>query len=101
MKEKMKGNNNNNNINEETLNDVNENIEDLSSNNLKTMFNDFYKKVDDRVKNVSNELKTNFIPKTEKKLKDNIFTTVLISLAIGFILGTIVMLFGFLNGKRR
>jgi len=79
----------------------NEKTEELTGDNFKAMLNDLYKKVDSRVKNISNEIKTNLIPKTEKKLKQNIFSTVLIALGIGFILGVFVMLFGFLNGKKR
>ncbi len=77
------------------------NGEEITTDNLKAMLDDFYQKVDGRVKNISNEIKTNIIPKTEKKLKQNVFSTVLIAVGVGFILGMLVMLFGFLNGKKR
>ena len=90
-----------NNSNEESLNNTGEYLENITGSDFKTMFNDFYKKIDGRVKSISDEIKINLIPKAEKKLKENIFSTVLIALGIGFILGTLVMLFGFLNGKKR
>ncbi|HPO51079.1 MAG TPA: hypothetical protein PLO89_12205 [Spirochaetota bacterium] len=67
----------------------------------KEMFDDFYRKIEGRIGELQDELKENFIPQTEEKLRKNVFMTVLISFGVGFIVGIIVMLFGSLRGKRR
>ena len=67
----------------------------------KEMFDDFYKKIEGRINELQDEIKENFIPRTEEKLKKNVFMTVLISFGVGFIVGIIVMIFGSFSGKRR
>lgn len=67
----------------------------------KEMFDDFYRKIESRIGELQDELKENFIPQTEEKLRKNVFMTVLMSFGVGFIVGIIVMLFGSLRGKRR
>lgn len=67
----------------------------------KEMFDDFYKKVESRIKDLSDQVKDNIIPDTEEKLRKNVFTSVLVSFGIGFILGILVMIFGINGGKKK
>jgi len=69
--------------------------------NTKEMMDDFYKKVEGRIKDLSDQIKENVIPKTEEKLKKNIFMTVIVSFAVGFIAGIIVIMFGNHSAKKR
>jgi hypothetical protein len=67
----------------------------------KEMFENFYGKVEGRIKELSDQVKDNILPKTEETLKKNIFKTVLISFGAGFIIGILVVVFGFRRGKKK
>lgn len=68
----------------------------------KDIFDDLYKKLEDRVKNLSEQVKDNLIPDAEEKLRKNVFKTVFVSFGVGFLFGIIVTFFGFIkSGKKK
>ena len=79
---------------------MSENIDKLEK-KAKEIFEDLYSKMEDRIKDLSTQVKKNILPDTEKKLKKNIFKSVLLSFGIGFIAGIIFMTFGTNNGKKK
>jgi ElaB/YqjD/DUF883 family membrane-anchored ribosome-binding protein len=60
----------------------------------KEIFDDLYDKMERRVKDLGDQFRENVLPETEDKLKKNIFTSIFISFAAGFVLGIAVMIFG-------
>ncbi len=67
----------------------------------KEMFDEFYRKMESRIKNLTDQVKDNILPEAEEKLKKNVFITTLVSFGLGFIVGIIVMLFGLSGGRKR
>lgn len=67
----------------------------------KDMFDDFYKKVEGRIKDLTEQVKDNILPEVEEKLKKNIFISMVVSFGFGFIFGIIITLFGLFSGKKR
>ena len=69
------------------------------------LFEDTIRDVKNEVENKIAELKemieTDYLPKTETKLKENVFLTVAISLVVGFITGIIFSLTGMHCGKKK
>jgi hypothetical protein len=65
------------------------------------MFDDFFRRVEGRIKDLSDQVKENVLPDTEEKLRKNVFKSVLISFFAGFLAGIIVMIFGFSRGKKK
>ena len=69
------------------------------------LFEDAIRDVKNEVENKIAELKemieTDYLPKTETKLKENVFLTVAISLVVGFITGIIFSLTGMHCGKKK
>ncbi|MBP7554316.1 MAG: hypothetical protein KA885_12900 [Spirochaetes bacterium] len=71
------------------------------SKEIKEMLEEFYKKTESRIKDLTNVVKDNILPDAEEKLKKNVITSVLVSFGIGFILGVILMVFGISRGKKK
>lgn len=71
------------------------------SKEIKEMLEEFYKKTESRIKDLTNVVKDNILPYAEEKLKKNVITSVLVSFGIGFILGVILMVFGISRGKKK
>ena len=67
----------------------------------KEMFDDFYRKIEGRIKDLTEQVKDNILPEAEEKLKKNVFVSMLVSFGFGFILGIIVMLFGLGSGRKK
>ncbi|HOJ64864.1 MAG TPA: hypothetical protein PLE45_10645 [Spirochaetota bacterium] len=67
----------------------------------KEMFDDFYKKIEGRIKDLTEQVKDNILPEAEEKLKKNVFMSMIVSFGLGFIVGIIVMLFGLGSGRKR
>jgi ABC-type Fe3+ transport system permease subunit len=67
----------------------------------KEMFENLYSRMENRFQEISYNLKDRLIPDTEAKLKRNVFKTVLISFAAGFIAGIAIMLTGYFSGRRK
>lgn len=65
------------------------------------LFEEFYGKLENRIKDLSSQLNSDFIPKTEEKLKQNVFKTLIVSFCAGFIVGVILMFIGIIRGKKR
>ena len=69
------------------------------------LFEDVIREVKNDVENKIAELKemiqNDYLPETEKKLKENVFLTVAISLVVGFITGIIFSLTGMHCGKKK
>ena len=69
------------------------------------LFDDAIRQVKNEVEVKIEELKdmiqNDYLPETEKKLKENVFLTVAISLAVGFITGIIFSLTGKHWGKKK
>ena len=69
------------------------------------LFEDAIREVKNEVENKIAELKemiqNDYLPETEKKLKENVFLTVAISLAIGFFTGIIFSFTGKCCGKKK
>ncbi len=65
------------------------------------MFDDFFRRLEGRVKDLSDQVKENVLPDTEEKLRKNVFKSVLISFFAGFIIGVVVMIFGSTRGKKK
>lgn len=69
------------------------------------LFDDAIRQVKNEVEVKIEELKdmiqNDYLPETEKKLKENVFLTVAISLAVGFITGIIFSLTGKHCGKKK
>lgn len=63
-------------------------------------FEDFFKRVEKNIGEMKSILTENFIPQTEKKLKEHVFVSVIISLGIGIIGGVILSLLGKRRGKK-
>lgn len=66
-------------------------MSDVKSNEY---FEEIYKKLDNRIKDLSDVLKDSIIPDTETKLKNNIFTTVIVSFFAGVVTGMLIMVLG-------
>jgi len=60
----------------------------------KEIFDELYEKMERRVKDLTDQVRSNIIPETEDKLRKNIFTSVFISFGAGFLVGILVMLYG-------
>jgi len=71
------------------------------SKEIKEMLEEFYKKTESRIKELTNVVKDNILPDAEEKLKKNVITSVLVSFGIGFILGIFLMVFGISRGKKK
>lgn len=67
----------------------------------KEMFEDFYRKIEGRIKDLTEQVKDNILPEAEEKLKKNVFVSMFVSFGAGFIVGIIVMLFGLSGGRKR
>ncbi len=68
----------------------------------KDIFDELYKKLEGRVKNLTEKVKDNLLPDAEEKLRKNVFKTVFISFGIGFVFGIVVTMFGFIkSGKKK
>ena len=65
------------------------------------MFDDFFKRLEGRVKDLSDQVKENVLPDTEEKLRKNVFKSVVVSFIAGFIAGIVVMIFGSSRGKKK
>ncbi|MEE1290665.1 MAG: hypothetical protein UHW86_06490 [Spirochaetota bacterium] len=69
------------------------------------LFEDAIKQVREEIEEKMTELKImiqdDYLPKTETKLKENVFLTVAISLAIGFFTGIIFSFTGKCCGKKK
>ena len=69
------------------------------------LFEDAIKQVREEIEEKMTELKImiqdDYLPKTETKLKENVFLTVAISLVVGFITGIIFSLTGMHCGKKK
>jgi len=79
------------------MTDEYENLE----NKAKEIFEDLYYKLEGRIKNLTSQVKKDFLPETEKKLKKNIFKTVILSFGAGFIIGLIVAFSGKARAKKK
>jgi ElaB/YqjD/DUF883 family membrane-anchored ribosome-binding protein len=67
----------------------------------KEIFDDLYKKMDGRIRDLADQLKENFLPEAEEKLRKNVFKSVIVSFIIGFVLGLIFSIFGSKRGKKK
>lgn len=66
----------------------------------KELIDDLYKKIDSRIKDISETVKEQIIPEAESTMKKNIFTTVMVSFGAGLILGLLLAFTTTKKGKK-
>ena len=64
----------------------------------KEVFDDFVKNIDRKIKDVSELVKQNIIPAAEETVKKNIFVTIIVTFAVGLIMG---LIFSAVGKKRK
>ena len=61
----------------------------------------WFDKIESQIKNISSDIKSKYIPKTETTIKQNIFVSLLAAFGAGVISGLFIMLVGYIRGKRK
>ena len=64
----------------------------------KEVFDDFVKNIDRKIKDVGELVKQNIIPAAEETVKKNIFVTIIVTFAVGLIMG---LIFSAVGKKRK
>ena len=68
---------------------------------INTDFSEVKNYVENKIAELMEMIQNDYLPETEKKLKENVFLTVAISLVVGFITGIIFSLTGMHCGKKK
>ncbi|MCG8571604.1 MAG: hypothetical protein MJB14_15825 [Spirochaetes bacterium] len=65
------------------------------------VIDEIYKRLDTRIKDLTETVKETIIPEAEGKLKKNIFVSIIVSFGVGFILGAFFVMSGSKKKKRK
>ncbi len=68
---------------------------------VKKFFTDQISKLDEQVKDISNNLKNKYMPQAENKIKENLLTSLLISFGAGLCLGLVFVVMSLFGGRKR
>ena len=68
---------------------------------VKKFFTEQISKLDEQVKDISNNLKNKDVPQAETKIKENLLTSLLISFGAGLCLGLTLLVMSLFGGKKR
>ena len=76
--------------------------EDQKTNDRKNseMFDDLYARVEERMKELTEQMKNKILPQTEESLRKNVFKTVSLSFLAGSIVGILLMALGTRRGPK-
>ena len=76
--------------------------EDQKTNDRKNseMFDDLYASVEERMKELTEQMKNKILPQTEESLRKNVFKTVSLSFLAGSIVGILLMALGTRRGPK-
>jgi len=65
------------------------------------LFDDLYRRVEERLKELSDQLKEKVIPQTEEALKKNVFKTLSLGFLAGSVVGILLVVLGTHRGSRK